>query len=84
MLPLLLLLVVPHTRTLQHRDVFAVLDEPPPLLPSASKPKKRRGKDDAKAAAAEAAAAAAAAAASTVVRIKALDGLGCSTLCPQV
>lgn len=66
------------------RDVFAVLDEPPPNLPSAGKPKKLKKKDSEKWAAAEAAAMAASMAAATVVRIKALDGLGCSTVCTQV
>lgn len=67
------------------RDVFAVLDEPPPNLPSVGgKPKKLKKKESERRAAAEAAAIAASMAAATVVRIKSLDGLGCSTVCPQV
>jgi hypothetical protein len=67
------------------RDVFAVLDEPPPNLPSVgSKPKKLKKKDSERRAVAEAAAIAASMAAATVVRIKSLDGLGCSTVCAQV
>lgn len=66
------------------RDVFAVLEEPPPVVPAVGKSKKKRGKDGEKWAAAEAAAIAASMAAATVVRIKALDGLGCTTTCHQV
>jgi hypothetical protein len=61
-----------------------VLEEPPPTPPAVGKPKKKRGKDSDKWAAAEAAALAASMAAATVVRIKALDGLGVNTLCHQV
>jgi hypothetical protein len=67
-----------------YRDVFAVLEEPPPNLPAVGKPKKVKKKHSGKWAAAEAAASAASMAAATVVRIKALDGLGCSTVCHQV
>ena len=67
------------------RDVFAVLHEPAPVTPAVGgKVKKKRGKDAERWAAAEAAAIAASMAAATVVRIKAMDGLGCSTLCHQV
>lgn len=66
------------------RDVFAVLEEPAPVLPAVGKGRKKKGKDSEKWAAAEAAAVAASMAAATVVRIKALDGLGCSTICHQV
>lgn len=68
----------------KYRDVFAVLEEPPPNLPAVGKPKKVKKKDSEKWAAAEAAALAASMAAATLVRIKALDGLGCSTVCHQV
>lgn len=65
--------------------VFAVLEEPHPPAPAPGRTKKwSPRKEDARVAAAEAAAVAASLAASTVVRIRALDGLGASSMCHQV
>lgn len=80
---------LPLTRSLAYpvlsRNVFAVLEEPPPPTSTTGKLKKWGGrKEDPKVAAAEAAVLAAAMAGSTVVRIRALDGLGVSVVCQQV
>eukprot|EP00878_Enallax_costatus_P029671 GHUV01032212.1.p1 GENE.GHUV01032212.1~~GHUV01032212.1.p1 ORF type:complete len:886 (+),score=247.65 GHUV01032212.1:482-3139(+) len=66
-----------------HRNMFAVLEEPLPPAPSQGKPRKWK-KEDPKLAAAEAAVLAQTLAAATVVRIRALDGLGVSVVCQQV